>query len=378
MATSGRIDAGRTLHIGRPIANTQVYVLDAQLQPVPLGVAGELYVGGAGVARGYLNRPQMTAERFIQDPFSADPQARLYRTGDLARWLEDGTLDYLGRNDDQVKIRGVRIELGEIETCLGEHPDVREGVVLARDGRLVAYFTEYRALDLDSLRDWLQARLPDAMVPAAYVRLDNLPLTANGKLDRKALPEPDQSAVPSLAYQAPEGEVEVALAALWSEVLKVERIGRHDNFFELGGHSLLAVNLIGRMRQAGLQADVRSLFSQPTLAGLAKVLGSATEVQVPANLISADCTRITPAHLPLANLDQASINRIVASVPGGTANVQDIYALAPLQEGILYHHLSAEHGDPYLLQSRLAFDSVERVESFAVALRQVKASFITT
>ncbi|MDF2397604.1 amino acid adenylation domain-containing protein, partial [Pseudomonas sp. 3MA1] len=371
VATSGRIDAGRTLHIGRPIANTQVYVLDAQLQPVPLGVAGELYVGGAGVARGYLNRPQMTAERFIQDPFSADPQARLYRTGDLARWLEDGTLDYLGRNDDQVKIRGVRIELGEIETCLGEHPDVREGVVLARDGRLVAYFTEYRALDLDSLRDWLQARLPEAMVPAAYVRLDNLPLTANGKLDRKALPEPDQSAVPSQAYQAPEGEVEVALAALWSEVLKVERIGRHDNFFELGGHSLLAVNLIGRMRQAGLQADVRSLFSQPTLAGLAKVLGSATEVQVPANLISADCTRITPAHLPLANLDQASINRIVASVPGGTANVQDIYALAPLQEGILYHHLSAGQGDPYLLQARFSFADKGRLDAFAQALQAV-------
>ncbi|PYY81922.1 non-ribosomal peptide synthetase [Pseudomonas sp. TKO26] len=371
VATSGVIEAGQTLHIGKPVANAQVYVLDAQLKPVPLGVAGELYVGGAGVARGYLNRAQMTAERFLKDPFSSDPQARMYRTGDLVRWLADGTLDYLGRNDDQVKIRGVRIELGEIETCLGGHPAVREAVVIARDGRLIAYFTAGEALDIEHLRHYLQAQLPDAMVPAAYMHLDNLPLTANGKLDRKALPEPDQSAQPSRDYVAPVGEVEIALAQIWAEVLKVERVGRHDHFFELGGHSLLAVGLISRMRQAGLQADVRVLFSQPTLAALAAAVGHSREVTVEPNRIQPGCTRITPDLLTLVNLDQASLDRIVDSVPGGVANVQDIYPLAPLQEGILYHHLSAERGDPYLLQARFSFADEQRLQAFTQALQRV-------
>ncbi|MGY2290919.1 amino acid adenylation domain-containing protein [Pseudomonas sp. SDO528_S397] len=370
-ATSGLIEAGQPLHIGKPIGNTQVYVLDAQRQPVAQGVVGEVYVGGAGVARGYLNRPQMTAERFLKDPFSPDPQARLYRTGDLARWLEDGNLDFQGRNDDQVKIRGVRIELGEIETCLGKHPHIAQAVVLARDERLVAYFTEHQAVSLETLRDWLQAHLPGYLVPAAYVRLDSLPLTVNGKLDRKALPEPGPDALLRRAYEAPQGAVETALAQIWAEVLKVRQVGRHDNFFELGGHSLLAVNLIGRMRQVGLSADVRVLFGQPTLAALAAAVGGDHEVAVPANRISADCTRITPELLPLANLDQASIDRIVASVPGGTANVQDIYPLAPLQEGIFYHHLSAEQGDPYLLQARFSFADNSRLEAFAQALQAV-------
>ncbi|WP_259740732.1 amino acid adenylation domain-containing protein, partial [Pseudomonas poae] len=339
VATSGVITAGQTLHIGKPVANAQAYVLDAQLKPVPLGVTGELYVGGAGVARGYLNRAQMTAERFLKDPFSADPQARMYRTGDLVRWLADGTLEYLGRNDDQVKIRGVRIELGEIDSCLAAHPQVREAVVLARDGRLVAYFTADAALDIETLRGFVQAQLPEYMVPAAYVQLDSLPLTANGKLDRKALPEPGLEAMLSRGYEAPQGEVETTLAQIWADVLKLEQVGRHDNFFELGGHSLLAVGLVERMRQAGLQADVRVLFSQPTLAALAAAVGGGCEVAVPANLITPDCVRITPDLLPLATLDQPSIERIVASVPGGVANVQDIYALAPLQEGLLYHHI---------------------------------------
>ncbi|MBM9488983.1 amino acid adenylation domain-containing protein [Pseudomonas sp. ICBG1301] len=371
VATSGRVDAGQVLHIGKPVSNAQVYLLDEYQQPVPLGVAGELYVAGAGVARGYLNRPEMTAERFLKDPFSADPQARMYRTGDLARWLEDGTLEYLGRNDDQVKIRGVRIELGEIETRLSEQAGVREAVVLARDGRLVAYFTEQSALDIDTLRSGLQACLPEYMVPVAYVRLDQLPLTANGKLDRKALPEPDQDAMLSRGYEAPQGEVETTLAQIWAEVLKLEQVGRHDNFFELGGHSLLAVGLVERMRQAGLQADVRVLFSQPTLAALAAAVGAGNEVAVPANRIDIGCTRITPDLLPLATLDQASIDRIVASVPGGVANVQDIYALAPLQEGLLYHHISAEQGDPYQQHALFAFDSRQRLDRFAQALQYV-------
>ncbi len=373
VATSGRVEAGQVLHIGKPVTNTQVYLLDEHQQPVPLGVAGELYVAGAGVARGYLNRAQMTAERFLKDPFSSNPAARMYRTGDLARWLADGTLDYLGRNDDQVKIRGVRIELGEIETRLGEHAQVREAVVLAREGRLVAYFTETQPLDIEVLRNWLQTQLPEYMVPAAYVRLESLPLTANGKLDRKALPEPGLDALLSRGYEAPRGEVETTLAQIWADVLKLEQVGRHDNFFELGGHSLLAVGLVERMRQAGLQADVRVLFSQPTLAALAAAVGADNEVAVPANRIAHDCTQITPDLLPLATLDQASIERIVASVPGGVANVQDIYALAPLQEGLLYHHISAEHGDPYQQHVLFAFDSRQRFDAFAQALQQVIA-----
>ena len=373
VATSGRVEAGRVLHIGRPIANARIYLLDPQQQPVPTGVPGELYVGGAGVARGYLNRPELTAAHFLDDPFSDEPYARMYRTGDLARWLADGNIEYLGRNDDQVKLRGVRIELGEIEAVLSAHDAVRECVVLVRDGRLVAWFTAIESVEIGDLHRHLQARLPDTLVPAAYVRLDSLPLTAHGKLDRKALPEPDQDAWLSREYEAPQGPVEIALAQIWANVLNIEQIGRHDNFFELGGHSLLAVSLIERMRQAGLSADVRVLFNQPNLAALARALGSGREIAVPANLIAADCTHITPDMLTLTTLEQASIDRIVATVPGGAANVQDIYPLAPLQEGILYHHLSAEQGDPYLLQSRLAFDSLERLHSFAEHLQQIIA-----
>ncbi|WP_256661114.1 amino acid adenylation domain-containing protein, partial [Pseudomonas sp. CH235] len=226
---------------------------------------------------------------------------------------------------------------------------------------------------IEALRNHLQTRLPQALIPAAYVRLDTLPLTANGKLDRKALPEPDQSAWLSREYEAPQGPVETALAQIWAEVLKLEQVGRHDNFFELGGHSLLAVSLIERLRQIGLNTDVRVLFSQPTLAALAAAVGSGREIEVPANRIPADCTRITPELLSLTELDQASIDRIVASVPGGAANVQDVYPLAPLQEGILYHHLSAAEGDPYLLQSCLAFASIERLRAFANALQKVIA-----
>ena len=368
VATSGRVRAGQALHIGRPIANATGYVLDAHLRPVPVGVAGELYVGGSGVARGYLNRPELTAERFLQDPFNP---GRMYRTGDLVRWLPDGNLEYLGRNDDQVKLRGVRVELGEIESRLAALDGIREAVVLVRESRLLAWFTEQRPLQIETLRAHLQAQLPEALVPVAYMRLDQLPLTANGKLDRKALPEPDQCALLSREYQAPQGDVETTLARLWAEVLQVEQVGRHDHFFELGGHSLLAVSLIERMRQAGLSADVRVLFSQPTLAALAAAVGSGREVQVPANRISAGCQRITPDMLALVDLDQSAINQVVAQVPGGAANVQDIYPLAPLQEGIFYHYLTAAQGDPYLLQSHLAFDGVERLQAFMRALQQV-------
>ncbi|MDC6496962.1 non-ribosomal peptide synthetase, partial [Pseudomonas syringae] len=370
---------GFAAHIGKPVGNTQFYLLDEQQQPVPLGVAGEIYIGGAGVARGYLNRDDLTAERFLKDPFSQNPAARMYRTGDLGRYLADGDIQYLGRNDDQVKIRGFRIELGEIDARLAKHPAIREAVVAARedvpgDKRLVAYYTlsaGQASVDIDSLRGWLQEQLPAYMIPVAYVLLDALPLTPNGKLDRKALPAPEAGALISRGYEAPQGETETQIAAIWQDLLGVAQVGRHDNFFELGGHSLLAVSLIGRMRQSGLSSDVRVLFGQPTLAALAAAVGAGTEVVVPANLIDEHCEYITPDLLPLADLTQAQIDQVVAGVPGGVANVQDIYPLAPLQEGILYHHIAAEQGDPYVLQTRFAFDNRQRLDAFAEALQLV-------
>ncbi|WAJ35465.1 amino acid adenylation domain-containing protein [Pseudomonas sp. GOM7] len=366
-------EAGQgSVPIGRPLANTQLYVLDAQQQLAPLGVAGELYIGGDGLAVGYLNQPELTAERFIQHV----ELGRLYRTGDLVRWRADGNLEYLGRNDSQIKLRGFRIELGEIEASLARYNGIEASAVLLRedtpgDKRLVAYFTATQAVAIEALRDHLQGELPEYMVPSAYVQLDSLPLTANGKLDRKALPAPDASALLSRAYEAPQTDTERTLAAIWQSLLGVEQVGRHDNFFELGGHSLLAVSLVERMREQGLSADVRVLFSQPTLAALAAAVGESNDIKVPDNLIPQGCTRITPELLPLVELQQSEIDRISAQVPGGAANIQDIYPLAPLQEGILYHHLSAEGRDPYVLQATFKAADDQRLADFCQALQGV-------
>ena len=254
-------------------------------EPVPIGAAGEIHIGGAGVARGYLNRPELTAERFIASPFVDGD--RLYRTGDLGRYRHDGTIEFLGRNDFQVKIRGFRIEPGEIEARLAEHPGVREAVVLPRedapgDKRLVAYTTtrpDSAPPGAGALRAHLAASLPEYMVPAAYVALDAWPLTANGKLDRQALPAPDSSAFAARGYEPPVGETEERLARIWADVLKLERIGRRDNFFELGGHSLLGIRLMFEIRRAfGKTLAVGVLFSQPTVAGLAHDLERGVEV----------------------------------------------------------------------------------------------------
>ena len=288
VATSGVVgpvgeDEGE-ISIGRPIANTRVYILDERSHPVPLGVAGEIHIGGEGVARGYLNRPELTAESFVKDPFVTQEGARMYRTGDLGRWREDGTIEYLGRNDDQVKIRGFRIELGEIEARILEVPGVREAVVLARedvpgDKRLVAYWTqadEGQVLEIESLREHLKAELPGYMVPSAFVRLEAMPLTPNGKVDRKALPAPDASALVAREYEAPQGQTEEVLAGIWQELLGVEKVGRHDSFFDLGGHSLLAVQLLARMRQVlGQEISLKELFDAPTLAEVAARLQQA-------------------------------------------------------------------------------------------------------
>ena len=371
-------DAGGSgASIGRPVWNTRVYLLDHRGRPVPVGVAGEIHIGGAGVARGYLDRPVPTAERFVADPFSREPGARLYRTGDLGRWRADGTIEFLGRNDFQVKIRSFRVELGEIEARLREHPAVREAVVVARedaagDRRLVAYCTGDAALDAEALRRHLGERLPGHMVPAAFVRLEALPLTQSGKIDRKALPAPEGDAYARRGYEAPVGEVERALAEIWSEVLGVERVGRRDDFFELGGHSLLIVRLTERMRRRGLHADVGTLFTTPVLAELAEaVSGETRDVAVPANAIPPGAGAITPEMLPLVALGQADVDRVVAGVEGGAGNVQDIYPLAPLQEGILFHHLLAHEGDPYLASSLYGFARREELEAYLGALQAV-------
>ncbi|MGO1000205.1 non-ribosomal peptide synthase/polyketide synthase [Lysobacter sp. CA196] len=382
VATSGAVrhdDA--VIHIGRPIANTRIYLLDRFGQPVPAGAPGEIHIAGAQVARGYLNRPELTAERFLDDPFVAEAGARMYKTGDLGRWRDDGTIEYLGRNDHQVKIRGLRIEPGEIEAQLLKLPGVQEAAVLAREDapgevRLVAYLVADPTPEAALLHDALAQVLPDYMVPAAYVALDALPLTANGKLDRRALPAPDDTAFARRAYEAPQGETEIVLARIWSELLRIERIGRHDNFFELGGHSLLAVQLVERLRQEGLQADIAALFSSPTLAALARAIEHAAqagplEVTVPPNGIPAGSATIAPHMLPLATLDPSQIERIAAAVPGGATNVQDIYPLAPLQEGILFHHLLQRERDPYVLSITLGFDTRERFDAFVGALQQV-------
>ncbi|HEX8695435.1 MAG TPA: amino acid adenylation domain-containing protein, partial [Longimicrobium sp.] len=272
-ATARQIGAsGPAAAIGGPLPNVAAYVLDPAWRPVPIGVPGELYVGGAGLARGYLDRPALTAERFVPDPFGGTPGARLYRTGDRVRWMADGTLEYLGRLDVQVKVRGFRIELGEIEVRLAEHPEVREAVVLARedppgDRRLVAYVVG--EVETDVLRAYLRQSLPEYMVPSAFVVLEALPLTPNGKVDRKALPAPELASAEE-RYVAPRTPVEEVLAGIWAEVLRLERVGVRDNFFELGGHSLLATRVVSRVRAVfDVELPLRAIFEAPTVARLA-------------------------------------------------------------------------------------------------------------
>ncbi|MGA4029588.1 amino acid adenylation domain-containing protein, partial [Ralstonia nicotianae] len=264
--------------IGRRIPDLRVYVLDAHGEPVPVGVTGEMYIGGAGVARGYLNRPELTAERFVVNPFHGEGRERMYRTGDLARWLPDGSLEYQGRADAQVKLRGFRIELGEIEARLSQCAGVREAVVTVREDvpgeqRLVAYYVSGEAIEAQALREQLQGSLPEYMVPAAYVRLAHLPLTSNGKLDSKGLPAPEGQAYASTAYEAPQGAVEQTLAGIWQTLLGVERVGRHDDFFALGGHSLQAVRLVTQVRvQLGAELGLTELFAQPSLSAVAQAI----------------------------------------------------------------------------------------------------------
>jgi hypothetical protein len=277
----------QSVPIGRPIANTRVYILDAWGEPVPIGVAGELCIGGTGITQGYLHRPGLTAERFVPDPYIGRAGARMYKTGDVGRWLADGELEFVGRNDDQVKIRGFRIELGEITARLQEHPAVEEAVAIALEDapgekRLVAYycpsalhaFPDSKSL-LADIRSFLRERLPEYMVPAAYVRLESLPLTPNGKLDRRALPTPQGNAYAVRKYVPPQGDLETTLASIWAEMLKMEQVGRHDDFFALGGQSLLALRVLFRVNDCfQTELSVSTLLEYSVLMEFAQKLRS--------------------------------------------------------------------------------------------------------
>jgi amino acid adenylation domain-containing protein len=291
-----------SIPIGSAIANTQLYVLDRYLQPVPIGVPGELYIGGAGLARGYLNRPELTAEKFIPNPFSNEPGERLYKTGDLVMFRSDGNLEFLGRIDNQVKIRGFRIELGEIETLLSQHPNVKDAVVIVREDtpserRLVAYIV-LKQESPENLRDYLKQKLPDYMVPSDFVPLKAFPLTINGKIDKKALPEPKSASYED--YIAPRNSTEEEIAKIWAEILKRARVGIRDNFFDMGGHSLLVTQLISRLRDTfQIELPVQQIFETPTIADLALVITQQLAQEADEDLLAQALAELESSIAPL-------------------------------------------------------------------------------
>ncbi|NLX97237.1 MAG: amino acid adenylation domain-containing protein, partial [Rhodopirellula sp.] len=340
--------------IGRPIANTQIYLLDEHLQPTPIGVSGELCIAGAGLARGYRNRPELTAERFVPNPFSQEPGSRLYRTGDLARWLPDGRIECLGRMDHQVKVRGFRIELGEIETALAAHPDIRQAVVVARpdatgQNRLCGYVVSEvgGALAIELLRDHLRPRLPDYMIPSTFMVLDAFPLTPNGKVDRAALPIPD-AVRPELQqqYVAPRTPTEELLVGIWAEVLGLEQVGVRDNFFELGGHSLLATQVVSRIRsRCQVDLPLRELFEDPTIATLGAAVDRGQRGQTLAPVARID--RSGPLPLSFAQerlwfLDHLDRGSAAYNIPAAVRieGVLDTEALAAALNEIVLRHES--------------------------------------
>ncbi|NKI73105.1 amino acid adenylation domain-containing protein [Dickeya sp. CFBP 2040] len=369
------------LSIGRPIANTRMYVVDNLGQLCAPGMAGEIWIGGEGVAVGYMNRPELTAQQFIADPWVAG--GRVYRTGDIGRWFDDGRIEFLGRRDHQIKLSGYRIELGEIESRIAALEHIKDATVIGitpdgGEARLVAYVVpegEGGSAAIAQWREVLATQLPSYMIPAAFVVMESLPLTANGKIDRKALPLPDNSAYVQRDFEAPNTGTETVLAQLWQTILGVHQVGRQDNFFELGGHSLLAMQLQAMLREQKLYTDVPTIFTHPVLADLALQVAHEEDAPqafvVPANRVTPETTELHPAHFPLVSLSEQQIDQIVARIPGGVANIQDIYALAPLQEGILFHHLFDEAGDPYLQCGHLSFAHQQTLDKYLDAVQRV-------
>jgi amino acid adenylation domain-containing protein len=368
------------LPIGRPTSNTRIYILDSDLHPVPVGTPGELYIGGDGVALGYLHQAELTSQRFIPDPFSAERDARMFRSGDLGLWLENGEIDLLGRIDRQVKIRGFRVEPAEIECSLVRHARVREAIVVAEqqgpaEKRLVAYVVMRNepaggdAAIARTLREHLRGSLPDYMVPDDFVLLDAIPLTANGKVDRRALTG-QRHVQRSTLHEAPSGEKEVELARIWREVLQAEHVGRHDNFFDLGGHSLMIMQMMNRLREAGVRVSARQIYESRDLAHLATML-TYCEVGLDGR---AAVEAVAPPAFSLVRLDEQVIERIAEAVPGGMENIEDIYPLLPLQEGMLFHHLlDGEEVGAYSIAMLFSSKAKECLDSFVAGLQAAVA-----
>ncbi len=300
-STVFRVRNNEPLLIGKPVSNTKIYIVSSEAQLSPVGVAGELCIGGDGLARGYLNLPGLTAEKFIKDPFSKEEGSRIYKTGDIGRWLADGNIEYMGRKDNQVKIRGYRIELGEIENVLQQSEGVSQAVVMAKadsngSKRLVGYVVIEGLFNKEAIITDLRSRLPEYMVPAVWLELENLPLTPNGKIDRKALPDPEVDELSGNEYVAPRNEAEEKLVAIWQELLKVEKVGVYDNFFELGGHSLLAMRVISAIRkQLNVELTIKDLFTHPNIASLSSQLNDQSAIKVP----SIEVSHPRPAFIPL-------------------------------------------------------------------------------
>ncbi|SEC23068.1 amino acid adenylation domain-containing protein [Tenacibaculum sp. MAR_2009_124] len=366
-----------TIPIGKPIDNTSLYVVDDSGNLCPKGVIGELWASGKGIAKGYLNNQILSEDKFIANPFKKGK--RIYKTGDLVKWLPDGNLEFIGRKDSQVNIRGHRIELGEIESVLLSLGSIDQCCVLVKNDvndnkHLVGYITTRNSLNKRELQEKLKTSLPNYMIPNLWVKLEEMPLTVNGKLDRKLLPNPDFSELSTKTYIAPRNEIEETLASTWQELLRIEKIGIYDNFFELGGHSLLVVKLINQLQENGFHINVKDIFSNATIAGISKNLSVIkTTYQVPTNGITENCSHITPIMVPLLNFEQEDINKIVSSIPGGVSNIQDIYPLSPLQEGIYFQYLisSKTAGDPYVTPILLSFTNKEKRASFIKALQFV-------
>jgi len=319
--------------IGFPVANTQIYILDSHMQPVPVGIPGELYIGGIQVGRGYLNLPELTAERFIPNPFSAVPGSRLYRTGDLARYLPGGEIEYLGRTDHQVKIRGFRVELGEIEAALKEQEYVSQVVVMIREDvpgekRLVAYLIPEKKhrINIRELRQHLKDKLPGYMIPNAFVILEKFPLNPNGKIDRRALPVPQDMRQTDAEYVAPRTELEKVVAKIWQKVLKLDKIGINDNFFDIGGHSILAIRIAAKAHEEGLQLRPYQIFTHPTIASLARIIRPLSAQEIAATRVELSQSagneptatsrkgKYVASDFPEAGLDQAQLDRLIDSI----------------------------------------------------------------
>ena len=350
-----------TVPLGKPLANNQIYLLDRNLQPVPIGIPGEIYIGGAQVSRGYLNRSELTAARFIE--FEGK---RLYKTGDKARYLRSGELEFLGRIDNQVKIRGYRIELGEIEATLQQHPDVKQAIVLATPDksnrqRLVAYIVleSRQAVRDKDLQDFLAQKLPDYMIPPVWVQLEDLPLTSNGKVDRQTLPAPESVKPASVkTFIAPRNPTEAILADIWAEVLEIERVSIEDNFFELGGDSILSIQIVAKVNRGGLQVTPKQIFEYPTIANLAAVVTTKEE-------------DTNAAPIPENNY-QLLLPELQDKIPPSLVeSIEDIYPLTPIQKGILFHSLYDAENGLYLFQATFTIKALLNIDAFTQAWQQV-------